>query len=68
MQTSGPKNMKRIRGRRPWASRHENAKPEVIRKGSPVNATGVWKESRCAIPGEICLLVRKDQLRCEAGR
>ncbi len=37
-------------------------------EGSFVDATGVWKEGRCAIPGEICLLVREDQLRCKAGR
>ena len=32
MQTSGPKKMKRIRGKGIWASRRINAKPNVIRK------------------------------------
>ena len=32
MQTSGPTNRKRIRGMHIWASRHEDAKPNVTRK------------------------------------
>jgi len=37
-------------------------------EGSFVDATGLWKESRCAILGEICPLVRKDRFCCEAER
>ena len=37
-------------------------------EGVHVDATGVWEESDRAIPGEVWLLVRKDQGRREAAR
>lgn len=68
MQISGPKNMKRMRGKRSWASRPKDAKPYVIRKSSSVYATGLWKESWCAIAGKICPFLREDHFCCEARR
>ena len=54
-QIPGLRNTKRIRGSHTWARRHKDLKPDSHPEGVEVDATGRWGESRCAIPGEICL-------------
>jgi len=41
-------------GTYPWARRHKDLKPDSHPEGVGVDATGIWEESRCAIPGEVC--------------
>ena len=53
-QIPGLRNTKRIRGSHAWARRLKDPKPESHPEGVEVDATGIWGESECAIPGEIC--------------
>ena len=53
-RTPGPRYTKRIEGTYPWARRHKDLKPDSHPEGVGVDATGIWEESRCAIPGEVC--------------
>ena len=52
-QTPGPRYTKRIEGIRSWARGRKDSKPDSHPEGVDVDVTGVWEESRCAIPGEI---------------
>ena len=52
-QTPGPRYTKRIGGTCLWARGHKDPKPDSHPEGVGVYATGIWEESRCAIPGEI---------------
>ena len=59
-QTPGPRYTKRIGGTCLWARGHKDPKPDSHPEGVGVYATGIWEESRCAIPGEIsraCLVL-----------
>ena len=60
MQTPGPKNMKRIGGAHILGEQAQKCKAQYHPEGVCVDATGMWEESSCAIPGEICLFVRED--------
>lgn len=53
-QTPGPRYTKRIGGTHSWARRRQDSKPDSHPEGVGVYATGIWEESQCAIPGEIC--------------
>ena len=53
-QNPGPRNTKRIRGIYLWARGHKDLKPDSHPEGVGVDATGIWEESRGAIPGEVC--------------
>jgi hypothetical protein len=53
-QTPGPRHTKRIGGIYSWARGQIDPKPDSHPEGVDVYATGIWEESRCAIPGEIC--------------
>jgi hypothetical protein len=53
-QTPGPRYTKRIEGTYPVARGRKDLKPDSHSEGVGVDATGIWEESGCAIPGEIC--------------
>jgi len=53
-QTPGPRYTKRIEGTHRWVRGQEYPKPNSHSEGVGVDATGMWEESQCAIPGEIC--------------
>jgi hypothetical protein len=53
-QTPGPRYTKRIGGIHSWVRGHKDPKPDSHPEGMGVDATGIWEERRCVIPGEIC--------------
>ena len=66
---------KRIQGIYLWARGPKDSKPNSHPEGIAVDATGMWEESRCAIPGEICppglgasVVVRRHDGRAEVSR
>jgi hypothetical protein len=52
-QTPGPRYTKRIGGTYLWAREQQDSKPDSHPEVMDVDATGIWEESGCAIPGEI---------------
>lgn len=66
-QTPGPRYTKRIEGTHSWARRPKDSKPDSHPGGMGVDATGIWDESQCAIPGEICSSALKCYFRHETG-
>jgi hypothetical protein len=66
-QTPGPRYTKRIRGTHSWARGPKDPKPDSHPEGVGVYATGIWEESQCAIPGEICPVGLGATCRREAG-
>jgi len=57
------------------ARRRQDSKPDSHPEGVGVDATGIWEESQCAIPGEICPsaddanpVTRRDEGQAEVSR
>jgi hypothetical protein len=60
--------MKRIRGSRVWARRQRDSKPNSHPEGVEVDATGIWGEGGCVIPGEVCMFAQRLPLSRDGGK
>jgi hypothetical protein len=67
MQTPGPKNMKRIEACTFWASRHEDAKPDVTRRMCTYMRRVCGRKVAAQYPGRSACLSERTNLAERRG-